>query len=347
MQQHRHGDAKKMRCSHTGTCDIHVPSALMSNPGPGPQLSTDVQAPACPAQITEEAILAFPNDIALPAIDEANAPHAVTESYAKLVQHYSESVSLVQSGMRSLNRAWDFACVLAQKFPLVQPASQALSLPDSVSEPSPSAVAPAGTRSAVQSSGALARDPVLFHKLAEASISSLKRRDKLFMGEVFNRHAKPLGLSAQALVSALHAIDPSSFMAHVSDAASAKKLKEVETRNKGHADFEEFCQAAKMICAEGAGTSAASDVFLRFADVKGLSAEALLDALKEVDAPVLLSTEGCSPEQIFRRADANASGSVDLAESDPPLVLVIFRCVMLVTLVSGSCVQLSCPTTWK
>ncbi len=146
------------------------------------------------------------------------------------------------------------------------------------------------------------------------------------MGEVFNRHAKPLGLSAKALTSALHAIDPSSFAAHVSDAASAKKLKEVETRNKGHADFEEFCQAANMSCAEGADTCAARDVFLRFADVKGLSAQELVAALKEVDAPVLLSTEGCSPEQIFRRADANTSGSVDFAESDPRLVPVIFRC---------------------
>jgi hypothetical protein len=204
--------------------------------------------------------------------------------------------------------------------------SQIISPPSAFREVSPSVATRSPAGDGAQSCSKLARDPAPFHKLADAAISSLKRKDKRFMGEVFNRHAKPLGLSAKALTSALHAIDPSSFAAHVSDAASAKKLKEVETSNKGHVDFEEFCQAANMSCAEGDATCAARDAFLRFADVKGLSAEAFLDALKEVDAPVLLSSEGCSPEQLFRRADANTRGSVDFAESDPPLVPVIFRC---------------------
>jgi hypothetical protein len=89
-------------------------------------------------------------------------------------------------------------------------------------------------------------------------------------------------------------------------------MKRVDINNKGHTTFEELCQTAQISCDEGAG--AARDEFLRFADVKALSASALMDALKEVDAPVLLSGEGCSPEQIFRRADADISGSVDLAE---------------------------------
>jgi hypothetical protein len=197
-----------------------------------------------------------------------------------------------------------------------------------VQEQSPSVATRSPASDGAQSCNTLARDPALFRKLADAATSSLKRKDKRFMSEVFNRHAKPLGLSAKALATALHAIDPSSFAAHVSDADSAKKLKEVETRNKGHADFEELCQAAKRK-AEGVDTSAASDVFLRFADVKGLTAEALVDALKEVSAPVLLSTEGCSPEQIFRRVDANTSGSVDLAESDPPLIHFSLSCSSL------------------
>ncbi len=385
--------------------------ASMSNPGYGLQPSTDVQAPACPAQITEDAMLAFPNCIALPAIDEANAPPAVAESYAKLVQRYSESIFSVQSILRSMNRTWDRACALAHKFPL-EPSESA----------SPSALAPAGNRSAVQSSGALASSSpaaeadgtaaqatagpptkpplssttaspptpsaaavreysrvrieglkakpelngragvvrgafneqsgrwtvevaadevgpayvgsfraanlfvieVCARDLAESSMSSLKRQDKRFMGEVFSRHAKPLGLSARALVSALHAIDHSAFPAQVSDSDANCKLNEVDTSNKGYANFFEFCQAAKISCDAGTDTSAARDVFLRF--VKGLSAQALVAALKEVDAPVLFSSEGCSPEQIFRRADANASGSVDFAELDPALVLVIFRC---------------------
>jgi hypothetical protein len=142
---------------------------------------------------------------------------------------------------------------------------------------------------------------------------SAARRDLAHMEAVFNRHAKPVGLSAQALVSALHAIDASSFSAEVSDADAKKLMKRVDIKNKGHATFEELCQTAKISCAE-ASSSPARDVFLRFADVKVLSAPALMDALKEVDAPVLLSGEGCSPEQIFRRADADISGSVDLAE---------------------------------
>ena len=143
---------------------------------------------------------------------------------------------------------------------------------------------------------------------------SAARRDLAHMEAVFNRHAKPVGLSAKALVSALHAIDASSFSAQVSDADAKKLMKRVDINNKGHATFEELCQIAKISCDEGAEASPARDEFLRFADVKVLSAPALMDALKEVDAPVLLSGEGCSPEQIFRRADADISGSVDLAE---------------------------------
>jgi len=202
-------------------------------------------------------------------------------------------------------------------FPQLE-SSQIVSPPSAVQEQSPSVVTRSPAGYGTQSSSALARDPALFHKLAEASISSLKRKDKRFMGEVFSRHAKPLGLSAKALASALHAIDHSTFPAQVSDADAECKLKEVDISNKGYANFEEFCQAAKISRDAGADTdtSAARDVFLRF--VKGLSAQELVAALEEVDAPVLLSSEGSSPEQIFRRADVNMSGSVDFAELDPP-----------------------------
>jgi hypothetical protein len=149
---------------------------------------------------------------------------------------------------------------------------------------------------------------------AKCMALSAARRDLAHMEAVFNRHAKPVGLSAKALVSALHAIDASSFSAEVSDADAKKLMKRVDINNKGHATFKELCQIAKISWDEGAEASPARDEFLRFADVKVLSAPALMDALKEVDAPVLLSGEGCYPEQIFRRADADISGSVDLAE---------------------------------
>ena len=157
-----------------------------------------------------------------------------------------------------------------------------------------------------------------FQKLSDAAVSNLKRQNKTIMSDVYNRHAKPIGLSARALMTALHAFDPSSFPADVSDGDAVNKLKELDIGNKGHCNFKDFCAACKSPSDADTATSPARDVFLRLADVKGLTAEALMDALKEVDAPVLSSSEGRSPEQIFRRADANLSGSVDFAELDPP-----------------------------
>ena len=153
-----------------------------------------------------------------------------------------------------------------------------------------------------------------FRNLFDAAVSSLERENKEFMGAVFDRHAKPVGLTAAALATALHAIHPSSFSADVSnDDANKKLLREFDSSNKGYCNFEDFCKACKLPCGEDEAP-AARDVFLRLADVKGLTAEALMNALEEVGAPVLSCSEGRSPEQIFRRADANLSGSIDLAE---------------------------------
>jgi hypothetical protein len=56
----------------------------------------------------------------------------------------------------------------------------------------------------------------------------------------------------------------------------------------------------------------ADAIFQRFADVKLLRPEMLVDALKEVNAPISLST--FSPQEIFLQADTNMSGSVDFSE---------------------------------
>jgi hypothetical protein len=57
------------------------------------------------------------------------------------------------------------------------------------------------------------------------------------------------------------------------------------------------------------------DVFERHKDVDGgLSKAAFIAALKEVEAPVLFSSDSASEDDLFRRADTNASGSVDLSE---------------------------------
>ena len=46
----------------------------------------------------------------------------------------------------------------------------------------------------------------------------------------------------------------------------------------------------------------------------GLSKAAFIAALKEVKAPVLFSSDSASEDNLFCRADSNASGSVDLSE---------------------------------
>ena len=56
-------------------------------------------------------------------------------------------------------------------------------------------------------------------------------------------------------------------------------------------------------------------VFDRHTDVEGgLSKAALMAALKEIDAPVLSSSDGASEDSLFRRADTNLSGYVDFSE---------------------------------
>jgi Ca2+-binding EF-hand superfamily protein len=203
-------------------------------------------------------------------------------------------------------------------------------------------------------------DPIFsdahFQKLSDAAVSSLKRQNKEFMSGVFIRHTKPIGFSARALVTALHAFDPSTFPAEVSDGDAAKKLKEFDSNNKKYCNFTDFCSVCKLPSDTEAEASPARDVFLRLADVKGLTAETLIDALKEADAPLMSSSEGRSPEQIFRRADSNLRGYVDFAEFDPAsppipyslpqkLISFLFNCRIGYTLVSGSCALLRCPMT--
>jgi hypothetical protein len=60
-------------------------------------------------------------------------------------------------------------------------------------------------------------------------------------------------------------------------------------------------------------------VFERHKDVDGgLSKAAFIAALKEVEAPVLFSSDNASEDNLFSRADSNASGSVDLSEYAVP-----------------------------
>lgn len=221
-------------------------------------------------------------------------------------------------------------------------------IPQLLLEPSPPTLTPAGTRSTVPSAGASSQELALLRKLSDAAILSLKRKDADYMSEVFDRHAKPHGLSTKALASALHTINPSAFPAQIPESNAARMLKEADTSNKGYFNFEEFCQTAKISSVESAGSSTTIDVFHRFADIRGLSADALMDALKEVDAPVLLSIEGCSrskaKKKIFRQSDTKIRGLVDFSELVQPLFLPFFL-VLPIALFSDSCAQLSCPMT--
>ena len=60
-------------------------------------------------------------------------------------------------------------------------------------------------------------------------------------------------------------------------------------------------------------------VFDRHKDLKdGLSKTALMAALRDVEAPVLFSSEGASEDELFSRADINFSRVVDLDECASP-----------------------------
>ncbi len=165
-------------------------------------------------------------------MDLASYSPEVAEAYDALVETFSETASRVRTMMRAMNSAWKRAQAMAEP----------TGPPHSVPELSPSPASPSGSN--VQYPEALARDSSFVNKLADAAASCLKRKDEQFMGEVFGRHAKPLGMSAVALVSALHAIDPSKFSV---PADAANFLKEVDISNKGHANLEDFYQAAGIM----------------------------------------------------------------------------------------------------
>ena len=262
----------------------------------------------------------------LPPLDRSllSAEQAAVAEH--LQKEYLEAEAEAQDFMRTLKNThirtmrkcwlkWHHLPVLADDFKRTSLHSSKIYTPQHA-VPEPSTLAPSPTAICVQQhSSASAIDSTLFLKLANASLSRLKLKDELFMGEVFHRHARiPVGLSAKALVSALHALHPSTFSSNISEADAAKKLKEVDAKSKGHCIFEDFYEATKNCGHEVTKESEARDVFQKFIDVKGMSAQQLVNALREVNAPLLLCSERCSPEQIFRLADANTSGSVDLIE---------------------------------
>ena len=88
------------------------------------------------------------------------------------------------------------------------------------------------------------------------------------------------------------------------------------------------------------------DVFDRHADCnskQGLSSAALMAALKEVQAPVVLSSAS-SEKDVLRRVDANLSGSVDFQECETH----IWASAMCAdSIFQGSCALLSCRTSWR
>jgi hypothetical protein len=271
--------------------------------------------------------------IVLPPADDCRMSAPIASHVAILRENFATAHDTVLACIQNMQIAWSVLATVSSgaDLPPAASSSDALNarIRDLELQLADANLAVSNSACDLRSFDAKSRDIALFQKLSDAAASSLKRKDKGFMVEVYNRHAKPIGFKARALVAALREIDPSAFSAQdqVSDDDAAKTLKVLDTSNKGHCNYEEFCKACNSSCDlldAGADTSPTRVAFLRFADVKGLTAMALMDALKEVDAPVLSVSEGRSPESIFRRADVNLSGSVDLAELDlppPPLPL--------------------------
>ncbi len=110
---------------------------------------------------------------------------------------------------------------------------------------------------------------------------------------------------------------PSSPLSAVAVATSAASLPSAS------APASEFIHTIR-VAQDIADESFMRDVFNRHADCsskQALSAAALMTALKEVQAPAVLSS-GSSEQDLFRRADTNLSGSVDFEECTTRLLRV-------------------------
>ena len=90
-------------------------------------------------------------------------------------------------------------------------------------------------------------------------------------------------------------------------------------------------------------------VFERHKDVAGgLSKAAFIAALKEVEAPVLFSSDSTSEDALFARADTNASGCVDLSEyAALPFLFVTCQAFAVIPSCAGLCSRPIYPTTLK
>ncbi len=74
-----------------------------------------------------------------------------------------------------------------------------------------------------------------------------------------------------------------------------------------------------------------------------LSSLALIAALKEAGAPLVLSSSFCD-DDIFRRADANLSGAVDFEEYERYVTVSAF---VTHSIFEGSCARLGCRTSYR
>lgn len=83
-------------------------------------------------------------------------------------------------------------------------------------------------------------------------------------------------------------------------------------------------------------------------DAGGLSKAAFIAALKEVQAPVLFSSDSTSEDALFARADTNASGCVDLSEyAALPFLFVTCQAFAVIPSCAGLCSRPIYPTTLK
>ncbi len=121
---------------------------------------------------------------------------------------------------------------------------------------------------------------------------SEKRRDDAHAQAVFERHKDLDGGPSKAAPMSAHTVSPPTAVDSPTNYLKPMSLSAAR-RDESHMKA----------------------VFERHKDAEGgLSKTALMAALREVDAPVLATSEGHSEDDLFRRADSNLSGAVDLNE---------------------------------
>jgi hypothetical protein len=159
-----------------------------------------------------------------------------------------------------------------------------------------------------------------------------------------NRLALPLASETKNSVSAMKESPAASIESVSNVPIHQQKSPRIATATDSPTDY------TKCIALGGKRRDSAymKELFERHKDVDGgLSQAAFIAALKEVEAPVLFSSDNASEDSLFLRADTNASGCVDQSECARPSVCETCEAFALIPPFTGSTSPPTCPTTLK